>query len=402
MQSIHAILQSVFTDAIMKAFPDIMDPPVVISISDKNPKFGDYQCNSAMALSKLCKQHGVAIQPRDVAARIVNNLIMNEVIERTDIAGAGFINIYLNKDYVRKSLKNLLLNGPLPPLMEKKTVVVDFSSPNIAKEMHVGHLRSTIIGESISRLLEYLGHKVLRINHIGDWGTQFGMLIAHLQDKFPGYLNESPPIHDLQAFYKESKMRFDEDPEFKKHAYACVVKLQAHEPAYIKAWQMICDVSRKDFNKIYDRLDVTLTERGESFYQSRMEEVVKELEEKGLLEEDEGRKIMWAEGISVPLTIVKSDGGFTYDTSDMAAIKQRLHEEKADWIIYVTDSGQMGHFQQVFKCAQKAGFVNPNKHRLDHVGFGVVLGEDGKKFKTRYDTFYENHVIYYSLFYDHP
>lgn len=243
--------------------------------------------------------------------------------------------------------------------------------------------RSTIIGDSIARLLEYLGHDVLRINHVGDWGTQFGMLIAHLQEKFPDYLTNPPPISDLQAFYKESKKRFDEDEEFKKQAYYCVVRLQAFNPDHIKGWQLICDISRKEFQKIYERLDIKLIERGESFYQTWMVEVVKELEKKGLLEEDDGRKIMWADGISVPLTIVKSDGGFTYDTSDMAALKQRIVEEKADWIIYVTDAGQATHFQQILKCGEKAGIFDAKKHRADHVGFGVVLGEDKKKFKTR-------------------
>lgn len=224
---------------------------------------------------------------------------------------------------------------------------------------------------------------MLRINHIGDWGTQFGMLIAHLQDKYPDYLTNPPPIGDLQAFYKESKKRFDDDPEFKKHAYSCVVRLQAFDPDHIKGWQLICDISRREFQRIYERLDIVLVERGESFYQNRMTDIVKELEAKGLLENDEGRKIMWAEGISVPLTIIKSDGGFTYDTSDMAALKQRLHEEKADWIIYVTDAGQAVHFQQIVKCGEKAGIFDAKKHRVDHVGFGVVLGEDKKKFKTR-------------------
>lgn len=187
--------------------------------------------------------------------------------------------------------------------------------------MHVGHLRSTIIGESICRLLEFIGHKVLRINHVGDWGTQFGMLIAHLEDRFPNFDKVSPPISDLQAFYKESKARFDSDEEFKKRAYDRVVKLQSGDPVKTKAWQLICDVSRKEFQKIYDRLDIKLIERGESFYQSRMEAVIKELEASGVLEDDNGRKILWAspdhgEG-DIPMTIVKSDGGFTYDTSDM-------------------------------------------------------------------------------------
>lgn len=181
--------------------------------------------------------------------------------------------------------------------------------------MHVGHLRSTIIGESICRLLEFLGHDVLRINHVGDWGTQFGMLIAHLEDRFPNFVEVSPPIADLQAFYKESKERFDTDEQFKKRAYDRVVQLQKGDPIKTKAWNLICDVSRKEFQKIYDRLDISLIERGESFYQSRMESAVKELEAAGYLEEDNGRKIMWGiedhgEG-DIPLTVVKSDGGFT-------------------------------------------------------------------------------------------
>lgn len=232
--------------------------------------------------------------------------------------------------------------------------------------------------------MEFVGHDVLRVNHVGDWGTQFGMLIAHLEDKYPDYITKAPPIADLQSFYKESKKRFDEDEKFKKRAYECVVKLQSFEPNYYKAWQLICDVSRKEFQKIYDRLDIKLTAKGESFYQSRMESVVKELDSKGLLELDEGRKVMWAEkDVGIPMTIVKSDGGFTYDTSDMAAIKYRLNEEKAEWLIYVTDAGQATHFDLLFKCASKAGILYTNTQRVDHVGFGVVLGEDKKKFKTR-------------------
>lgn len=253
--------------------------------------------------------------------------------------------------------------------------------------MHVGHLRSTIIGESICRLLEYLGHKVLRLNHVGDWGTQFGMLIAHLEDRFPNYAEVAPPISDLQAFYKESKARFDTDAEFKKRAYDRVVKLQKGHAATVSAWKLICDVSRNDFQKIYNRLDITLEERGESFYQSRMEAIVKELTAANVLENDDGRLIMWGNvnhgDNDIPLTVVKSDGGFTYDTSDLATIKQRLVEEKADWAIYITDSGQYTHFKTIFQCAERIGLLDPRTHRVDHVGFGVVLGEDGKKFKTR-------------------
>lgn len=384
MESIQTILNDIFNQAIISSFPDITDAPIVINLSGNKPNFGDYQCNSAMPIANIYKQLGKRVAPKEIAEKIVQNLPPHVLIEKTEIAGPGFINIFLNREYGVKSLSTIFENDVQPPTLEKKLrVVVDFSSPNIAKEMHVGHLRSTIIGESIARLLEYLGHDVLRINHIGDWGTQFGMLIAYLQDKFPDYLTNPPPISDIQAFYKESKKRFDEDPEFKQRAYNCVVRLQAYDPDCKKGWELICDISRKEFEKIYQRLDIKVIERGESFYQDRMVAIVKELEDKGLLEEDEGRKIMWADGINVPLTIVKSDGGFTYDTSDMATIKQRIVEEKADWIIYVADAGQATHFEQIIKCAEKAGIHDPKKQRIDHVGFGVVLGEDRKKFKTR-------------------
>lgn len=382
--SIRNNICTVFHKAIVAAYPDIMDPPIIVTTSS-NPKFGDYQCNSAMPLAQQLSNSGTKITPRDVAKEIMSNLKTTPIVEKYEIAGAGFINIYLKREFGQSVLRSWLWAGQvLPPYVKKKRVIVDFSSPNIAKEMHVGHLRSTIIGDSIARLLEYLGYDVLRLNHVGDWGTQFGMLIAYLQDKFPDYLTVAPPIQDLQTFYKESKTRFDEDEEFKKRAYECVVKLQTFEPDITKAWKMICDVSRQEFEKVYTRLDIKLIERGESFYQKYMESIVPELESKNMLEEDNGRKVMWGEkhGNGIPFTIVKSDGGFTYDTSDMAAIKHRIEKERADWLIYITDAGQSLHFQMLESCAKRAGILK-SFHRMDHVSFGVVLGEDKKKFKTR-------------------
>ncbi|KAK7143900.1 hypothetical protein R3I93_014914 [Phoxinus phoxinus] len=383
MLNINQRLQQIFGKAISTAYPDLENPPLSVS-PNQQAKFGDYQCNSAMAMSQMMKAKGQKVSPREIAEKIIQNIPNNEFIERTEIAGPGFINIHLKRMFVSKLLSNLLVNGVQPPpLVKKKKVIVDFSSPNIAKEMHVGHLRSTIIGDSMCRLFEFLGYDVLRLNHVGDWGTQFGMLIAHLKDKFPNYLSVSPPISDLQSFYKESKKRFDEDEEFKKRAYQCVVKLQSKETDFIKAWNLICDVSRNEFQKIYDCLEIRIQERGESFYQDMMTAVVKDFEEKGLVELDEGRKIVFAPGQSIPLTVVKSDGGYTYDTSDLAAIKNRLFDEKADIIIYVTDSGQAMHFQVVFAAAQMIGWYDPKVTRVEHAGFGVVLGEDKKKFKTR-------------------
>lgn len=323
------------------------------------------------------------MSPRDVATKVVEKVSPDEVIERLEVAGPGFVNVFVKKQFIESELLDLLEKGVRPPSSGgKKKVIVDFSSPNVAKEMHVGHLRSTIIGDSICRLLEFLGHDVMRLNHTGDWGTQFGMLIAHLQDQFPNYKTESPPISDLMSFYKQSKARFDSDPEFKVRAYSCVVKLQNKDPDFIMAWNLICDVSRKEFKKVYERLGIVITERGESFYQDYMVAAVKVLKDQNMLEHDDGREIMFAPGCEIPLTVVKSDGGFTYDTSDMAALKQRIEEEKAEWIVYVADLGQAVHFKTVFACAKKAGWV-PANTRIDHVGFGVVLGEDKKKFKTR-------------------
>ncbi|XP_076289361.1 arginine--tRNA ligase-like protein [Lasioglossum baleicum] len=381
--SVYDTLYNLFAKAIHAAYENVPEPPVILAASN-SPKFGDYQCNSAMPLVTLISSHGTKTSPREVANNIVSKIEKSDLVSKLEVANAGFINIFLKREFAQTTLTNLVKCGKvLPPYTKKQRVIVDFSSPNIAKEMHVGHLRSTIIGDSIARLLEFLGHDVLRINHVGDWGTQFGMLIAHLQDRFPDYLTVSPPITDLQSFYKESKERFDEDQEFKARAYQCVVKLQTFDPDMIKAWQLICDVSRKEFQKVYARLDIKLIERGESFYQKRMESLVKELESRGLLEEDEGRKVMWSKHENeIPLTIIKSDGGFTYDTSDIAALKQRIEEERADWVIYVTDAGQSVHFQVLFHCGERAGILK-SRHRMDHIGFGVVLGPDKKKFKTR-------------------
>ncbi|XP_072803357.1 arginine--tRNA ligase, cytoplasmic isoform X2 [Vicugna pacos] len=341
MININSCLQEVFGCAIKAAYPDLENPPLIVTPSQQ-PKFGDYQCNSAMGISQMLKTKEQKVNPREIAENIIKHLPDNEYMDKVEIAGPGFINVHLRKSFVSEQLTNLLVNGvQLPAIGENKKVIVDFSSPNIAKEMHVGHLRSTIIGESMSRLFEFAGYNVLRLNHVGDWGTQFGMLIAHLQDKFPDYLTVSPPIGDLQAFYKESKKRFDTEEEFKKRAYQCVVLLQSKNPDIMKAWNLICDVSRQEFNKIYEALDISLIERGESFYQDRMNDVVKEFEDRGFVQVDDGRKVVFVPGCSVPLTVVKSDGGYTYDTSDLAAIKQRLFEEKADMIIYVVDSGQV-------------------------------------------------------------
>uniref|UniRef100_A0A914W0Y8 Probable arginine--tRNA ligase, cytoplasmic n=1 Tax=Plectus sambesii TaxID=2011161 RepID=A0A914W0Y8_9BILA len=383
--SIIAKLTALFAAAMKAAYPVAADVGILITEATR-ANFGDYQFNSAMAVANTLTKAGQKTNPRDVAQNILAKLEPSDLIEKTEVAGPGFVNIFLNRATIAKRVGQVCMEGVkavLLPRVASRRAVVDFSSPNVAKEMHVGHLRSTIIGDSICRLLEHVHFDVLRINHIGDWGTQFGMLIAHLQERFPNFLTETPPIGDLQAFYKESKKRFDEDEKFKARAYQCVVKLQAFDADIVKAWKLICDESRKDFERIYERLDIKVTERGESFYQSRMGAVIKELTERGFLKEEDGRKIMFATGQSVPLTVVKSDGGNTYDTSDLAAIKQRLNEEKADWLIYVVDVGQSMHLETIYAAARDLSWYDDTKKRVEHVGFGLVLGEDKKKFKTR-------------------
>ncbi|KAH8854373.1 Arginine--tRNA ligase, cytoplasmic [Schistosoma japonicum] len=343
--------------------------------------FGDYQCTSALSIRKEINSDQ---NPLDIAKSIITALPVNELIQNVDIVPPGFMNIWVQRNFISTEVRKILLHGVTPPFIPNKySVIIDMSSPNIAKEMHVGHLRSTIIGESISRLLSFLGHKVLKLNHLGDWGTQFGMLITHLKDVYPD-CETYPPISDLQEFYKTSKARFDKEEEFNQRAHLAVVKLQQNDPDYVSAWKQICDISRKEFDDIYRRLGIkNLVERGESFYQSRMEEFVEYLKSQKALQEDEGRLILWPPKCEVPLTVVKSDGSFTYDTSDLTALLHRLHEEKADWVLYVVDNGQAVHLNTVFAGAEMLGYYKPDVQRVQHIGFGVVLGEDKKKFKTR-------------------
>ncbi|KAI6172514.1 putative arginine--tRNA ligase, cytoplasmic [Aphelenchoides besseyi] len=343
--SILECLISAFDGVVKQIFPQI---DISVQLREtSNLKFGDYQFDSCPLITKKLSDLGVKMSPMEVAEKVMQNLPKLELVERIEPVKL-FINIFLNPKIVGLRLASAYSKGVTVPRIEKQRVCIDFSSPNIAKQMHVGHLRSTIIGESFSRLMEFVGYDVVRINHLGDWGTQFGMLIAHLQDEFPNFASETPPIADLQAFYKESKKRFDEDEEFKARAYECVVQLQNHNPVITNAWKLICDVSRR-----------------------------------GLLKEDEGRKIYWPTGATIPLTIVKSDGGFTYDTSDMATIRYRLFEERANWLLYVVDAGQSTHLETIFSAARDLKWYEPEKTRVEHIQFGVVLGEDKKKFKSR-------------------
>jgi len=264
--------------------------------------------------------------------------------------------------------------------------VVDFSSPNIAKEMHVGHLRSTIIGEAVCRILEFNGSCVKRVNHVGDWGTQFGMLIQFLKEEFPKVETEGMEgvnITDLTQFYKSAKKRFDEDAVFKKQSQENVVLLQSGDKSCLSIWNLLCDISRREFEKVYKRLDITLDECGESFYNDKIPAVIDEIDKLGKISiEEGGAKCLFMEGYNIPLMLQKSDGGYGYDSTDMAALKYRLTKLSATRLIYITDFSQGDHFKMCFTAAKEIGWLT-NNQQLVHIGFGTVQGEDGKRFKTR-------------------
>lgn len=387
MTTAIAQLKTQIESALVAAFGPELTGTDPVLVPTNNPKFGDYQVNVAMSLAKRLGQ-----KPRDIAQKIIENLDVSAMFETPEIAGPGFINLRFKPDYLSQRLAVIQSDARLGmrPVRHPQRVVVDFSSPNIAKEMHVGHLRSTIIGECLARILEFQGHHVLRLNHVGDWGTQFGMLITYLREVAPTALTTADAIDlgNLVAFYKKAKARFDADPEFQETARQEVVKLQAGDPESRKAWQLLCEQSRREFNVIYDLLNVSLTERGESFYNPFLADVITQLDQAGLLEQDQGAKCVFTEGFTnregqpLPLIIQKSDGGFNYATTDLAALRYRLNEDRADRIIYVTDAGQSNHFAQVFQVARKAGWV-PETVEIVHVPFGLVQGEDGKKLKTR-------------------
>jgi len=353
----------------------------------KEEKFGDYQTSIALKAAKLLQK-----APRDIALSLCEELKSSDLFEKVEVAGPGFINMTLAEEKVTTWAIDCLSDvGLLVPKEKHDKVIVDFSSPNIAKSMHVGHLRSTIIGDAIANLLEFLGMDVQRLNHVGDFGTQFGMLITYLKKYKPKALSaeSSCNIDDLVGWYRESKKKFDADPAFKKEAQLQVVSLQSQEEGAIKAWKKICDISRKSFSEIYDILNVHIDERGESFYYKLLNKVVEDFEAKGLSKIDNGATCVFMEGFKnkdgdiLPLIIKKTDGGFNYATTDLAAFHYRVTEDKASRIIIVTDLGQKMHFTMAYEAAKLVGYIDDTKVRFDHVPFGLVLSPDGKKYQTR-------------------
>ncbi|CAH0476383.1 unnamed protein product [Peronospora belbahrii] len=383
--NILEVVESIFDAAIKAAYPGLAIPPVEVTRTNtKNTKFGDYQCNSAMSIFTVLKDTpNAARSPRDVANTIIAAMPETRVLDRLTVAGAGFINAFLTKEFVAMRLQNVLINGVQPAPQKQQTIVVDFSSPNIAKDMHVGHLRSTILGDTMCRILEFQGHNVKRINHVGDWGTQFGMLICHLTETYLNWESEMPNVTDLTKLYKAAKERFDADAAFHERSKAQVVQLQSGDEKSRKVWTTLCDISRREFQKVYDRLCVSLNEMGESFYNPIIPGVLDQLRAEGLMEESNGAEVVFTKVYKQPFLLVKSDGSYLYATTDIAALWYRLHEMKADRVIYYTDYTQKDHFNLLFEVGIMSGIYDPTKQRADHVGFGTVNDESGKRFKTR-------------------
>ena len=346
---------------------------------------GDFATNLAMMLAKPAGQ-----KPRELADKLIAALPADSAIQRAEIAGPGFINFFQADDLLGRQLSHALTDAHLGVnrAAPAHTVVVDYSGPNLAKEMHVGHLRSTIIGDAVARTLEFLGHTVVRQNHVGDWGTQFGMLLA-LFEELPGDAGQQ--LSDLEAFYRDAKKRFDASAEFANRARALVVKLQSGDPECLALWQRFNDISLSHCLEVYQRLGVSLSRehvRGESAYNTLLADVVAELDRQGLLSESDGARCVFLdqfrnkEGDPLPVIVQKQDGGYLYATSDLAALRFRQQEFGANRMLYFVDQRQALHFQQVFAVARQAGFVKADTE-LAHMGFGTMNGPDGKPFKTR-------------------
>ncbi|MDO6524437.1 arginine--tRNA ligase [Motilimonas sp. 1_MG-2023] len=357
----------------------------------KDKSHGDLATNLAMMLSKSAGKN-----PRELAQLIIDNLPESSLVTKVDIAGPGFINFFLNPLWLVEQVEAALIDPRLgiEPIADPQTIVVDYSSPNLAKEMHVGHLRSSIIGDAVTRTLEFQGHKLVRQNHVGDWGTQFGMLLAYMEELQAKGQEINSNLSNLEVFYRAAKQRFDESEAFATRARNLVVELQSGDEHCNQLWREFNEVSLSHCQETYDRLGVSLTRadvRGESAYNDDLNQVVADLDQAGLLKEDQGAKCVFLDefknkdGDPLPVIIQKKDGGFLYATTDLAAMRYRQRELNADRVLYFVDARQGLHFQQVFTVARNAGFVKPATS-LEHMPFGTVMGEDGKPFKTRSGT----------------
>ena len=349
-------------------------------------QFGDYQANGMMAVAKK-----LGMAPRQLAEQVLTHLDLSGIASKVEIAGPGFINIFLDPAFLAQHVQQALTSDRLGVTQPaKQTVVVDYSAPNVAKEMHVGHLRSTIIGDAAVRTLEFLGHKVIRANHVGDWGTQFGMLITWLEKQQQENAGEMA-LADLEGFYRDAKKHYDEDEAFAERARSYVVKLQGGDEYFREMWRKLVDITMSQNQLTYDRLNVTLTRddvMGESLYNPMLPGIVADLKAKGLAVESEGATVVFLdeyknkEGEPMGVIIQKKDGGYLYTTTDIACAKYRYETLHADRVLYYIDSRQHQHLMQAWTIVRKAGYV-PDSVPLEHHMFGMMLGKDGKPFKTR-------------------
>lgn len=359
-------------------------------LTASRPEFGDYQANGVMALAKQLKRN-----PRDIAQQVIADLEQQnaDFVAAFEVAGPGFINIRLaDAALIERGNEALADSGQLRPSLEQlATIVIDYSSPNLAKEMHVGHLRGTIIGDCLVRVMSACGHRIIRQNHVGDWGTQFGMLITYLRELSEGGEAIPEQLADLEVFYRQAKERFDSDPEFATRSRSAVVKLQGGDPEHLQAWERFIEESLRHCEIVYEKLGVTLTRSdldAESRYNSALPGIIEDLDNKGLLTESDGAKCVFLPEFTgkndepLPVIVQKSDGGYLYSTTDLAAIKLRADELQADRSLYVVDARQSLHFQQVFAVARVAGMVTGSLS-LEHIAYGTMMGSDGRPFKTR-------------------
>ena len=363
----------------------IADSPVVLQPT-KNAEHGDFQINGVMGAAKKAKQN-----PRELAQKVAEVLADNAVIESAEVAGPGFINLRLRPEFLAQNIQTALNDARFGVAKTDKpqTVVIDYSSPNLAKEMHVGHLRSSIIGDSISRVLEFMGNTVIRQNHVGDWGTQFGMLVAYLVEQQKD--NAAFELADLEQFYRAAKVRFDEDPAFADTAREYVVKLQGGDETVLALWKQFVDISLSHAQAVYDTLGLKLRPEdvaGESTYNNDLQPVVDDLAQKGLAVEDDGAKVVFLdefknkEGEPAAFIVQKQGGGFLYASTDLACLRYRVGTLHADRLLYVVDHRQALHFEQLFTTSRKAGYL-PEDVKAEFIGFGTMMGKDGKPFKTR-------------------
>ena len=382
--NIQALLSEKVSQALIAAgAPADCEPQVRQSAKIQ---FGDYQANGVMAVAKK-----LGMAPRQLAEQVLSHLDLNGIANKVEIAGPGFINIFLDPAFLAENVNSALASERLGVARpQAQTIVVDYSAPNVAKEMHVGHLRSTIIGDAAVRTLEFLGHKVIRANHVGDWGTQFGMLIAWLEKQQQENAGEMA-LSDLEGFYRDAKKHYDEDEVFAERARNYVVKLQGGDAYFLEMWRKLVDITMTQNQITYDRLNVTLTRddvMGESLYNPMLPGIVADLKAKGLAVESEGATVVFLdeyknkEGEPMGVIIQKKDGGYLYTTTDIACAKYRYENLHADRVLYYIDSRQHQHLMQAWTIVRKAGYV-PDSVPLEHHMFGMMLGKDGKPFKTR-------------------